>query len=460
MICAQASKLPPAIGDFERFILHSKSARHLKIDHQAPASFENIYQSLFPTRPCFPQLRSLIYSAPPNYGLIRLLHPGIISLQIDRDVGDGSESVQETELITCSIQARTPNLIRFRDMATIPYRDKYSIAPAGTPFEKSVDGILHKWTHLRHLELVRLLPDFPIVFTAISQLYDLEYLKLVIARAEPNVAPIITGVEHSQNVSHGASKLEIEGDIADLHLGLALCSPGTRLTRISLLFYLNGSWTYRDRQDYLILPQKLSLVSITEVTVDVQDGEGFRRNFPPKWQLPSSAIFTLTTSEYNLVKLHIRLQCCVAITQPLLNSVVQSSPHLEHFVILRSVIQNDRLFYFPVVTLEDALQFALALPKLHHLGLDMDARLESHVIDSLAHLDNTIKLMKSCLDTLEVGASPIDDAVSVGNRLQRYLPLLRNLGWENGRKTAREEDCPWTRKFGSQWQKVNDLLEL
>lgn len=140
MTYAQRLGLPPTVGDFERFIAHSESVRYLRIDTRLPVLFKSTYRILFPMRPCFSQLRSLICPIPLG-DVLYLLHSGVTSLQIDRPLWGDEESVQEAKRISCELRDHTPDLVCFRDMVPMPNRGRFSgtHAPAGSPFQKCMD---------------------------------------------------------------------------------------------------------------------------------------------------------------------------------------------------------------------------------------------------------------------------------------------------------------------------------
>lgn len=462
--------------EFELFIKYSESVRYMSIRAPIPIRFFEKYRFLLPARPYFPQLRSLAWDMNLKDGL-QLLHSGVISLHISHYNYCGDESEQEADLVANSLQERTPNLIRMRDVVSMLSRGRSS--PSSTlavlEFQRSMHRVLPRWTHLRHLDINRLLRDFPAFFTAVSQLPKLSYLKIAIARCEDDDydGAIRVEVELARDAIHNAEELKVEGEIEDLHLGLALCSPGTRLTRVSLEYYIyTSSFSEQEihAREYFILPTTLSLVPITEFRVTVQDNGEDMLSDPPAWAVPSSAFSTLTTSRCNLFKIDIRILYCTAIILPFLDLIAKLSPCLEQFVILRSEYQEDRIFQFPSITLVDVTRFALALPKLHHLGLDMDTRPGCYMGGSRMDPktpDHTNELIQSNLKILEVGASPINEVSAVAKHLRYHFPMLENLGWEGGyegiwnpaeKDAESDASCRWTDKFGFRWRRVCDIL--
>lgn len=473
-------KRQATIADYERFIHYSKSVWYLHLG-EAPSvrvfkRFVEEYRGLFPTRPVFPQLKSLIWSVDEHAMPDSFLHSGLLSLQLNRPLFD--DRVKHTANITVNgLQANSPNLIRLRDLVPMPNRGRFSdsYSPAGTPFQKRMDVLLYRWTHLHHLEVSRFLSQFPTLFVAVSQLQRLWYLKIAIAlEVDKFTPPIIDGVEPALDVVHTASKMEIEGEIEHLHLALRLCSPGTRLTSISLLHYLNGGGDEDQTHDYFVLPPTLSQIQITELTIDLLDNGEDIPNHPPNWQLPCSAFSTLTTSKFNFTKVEMRINYCVATTDSFLDMMAKTSPGLTYFVILRTMRQDDEIFQFPILTLGGLIEFVLALPKLRHLGLEMDARsntsLENRMDNPgtrLEQLDDRRVSSSSSVKIIEVGASPIDDVEYVANYLRVSLPALKYVGCEEGhhyydsdqeKEKKDKTEVVWTGCFFSRWCKVRDLL--
>lgn len=458
--------------DFERFIRHSDPVRYLDLDSvyfpTIPTRFFDDYCTLFPTRPCFPHLRSLICSLNPPMSL-NLLHKGLISLQIDRSALFSTPSSDEQQITANNLLARLPNLVHLRDIVPMPNRGRFSgaYAPAGTPFQRDTDRILHNWTFLRHLEASRHLPDFPAFFAAISQLCRLEYLKIAIAREDKFEKGVAAGVGPALGASHTASELEIEGEIDDLHVALRLCSPGVVLTSVSLLFYMNGGSDQESvAREYFTLPPLLSHIPITTLTIDLLDNGEDNQNGVPPWSLSCSAFSTFASPKCNFSKLELRIPFSVAIAKDFLDLLSRSSPFLESFVILRCTSQDEDYFYFPTLTLENMIQFALTLPRLQYLGLEMDARANTEPEANLGgttSINPLIGSSSSRLTTIEVGSSPIDDAAVVAKLLQQHFPALKTLGWDNDDWYDPEDDYyisyrRLTREYDLRWREVSVLL--
>lgn len=362
-------------------------------------------------------------------------------------------------------------------MVVFPDRDMFSEAhsPVGTQFQRETDAILHQWP-LTHLEVVRYLVDLPYFFTIAARLLRLDHLKIIAVRHDKFTVPPLAGLDPNLDVFHTASILEIEGEIADLHQALRLCSPGKNLTRVSLLHYMNGMATPLTAREFFILPPHLSRKPLEAVMIDWRDNGEDIPNGSPEWTLPSSAFSSFTAPPHRFTKLDLRIPYCVPIDSTFLRLVATSQPMLEHFVLLRSDRQSDTQFRFTTLSFREMLQFAISLPKLHHLGLESDTRSGGDGVgDDGSHLQTQPSVVFTHMVTLEVGASPINNVEIVAKACQQLFPNLRRLLWESGpgyRKpevgidgevrevTSTRVFKRWTYEFARRWKEVAADLDL
>ncbi|KIM25441.1 hypothetical protein M408DRAFT_26224 [Serendipita vermifera MAFF 305830] len=339
-------KMPPEIADYERFIHYSQYVQYLDYGECSqcrpiPEVVFNDYFALFPTRPVFPRLKALTWYIEETSQLRFLIHSGIKSLQLDRPLKE--QERQPEEITATDLQESLPNLVRLRDL--IPLSERVSEPgpdPAETPFQKGMDSVLQNWTHLRHLEVSRLLSDFTTLFTTISKLQRLQYLKIVVAQRDEPIQPSSDGLKPALDVVHTASKLDIEGELEDLHLALRICSTGTQLTCVGLLFYPFSDTDKDPPLDYFFLPPTLSQKQLTELTIN---GYGYDLGYDypkPDWKLPCSVFSTLATPRSNFTAIQIETPYSLLITESFLDLIAETSPALKTFIMLTRNPHIDR----------------------------------------------------------------------------------------------------------------------
>ncbi|KIM25439.1 hypothetical protein M408DRAFT_26223 [Serendipita vermifera MAFF 305830] len=438
------TKRPPTTADYERFIHYSQYLWHLDYGKGSwcpiPEDFFEDYFTLFPTRSVFPQLKSLTWYMKGANQLPFLIHSGIKSLQLDRPSGE--QEPQPEDITVTDLQAILPNLIHLRDLVPLNGRTSMS-GPDPTPFQKGMDSILHKWTQLRRLEVSRYLPGFFTLFIAISELQSLQYLKIVVAQRGEPIQPSRDGLKPALDVVHTASKLDIEGELEDLHIALRICSTGTQLTHVGLLLYRPIDNMDRDNDppldhfDYFFLPPTLSQKKLTELTIN---GYGYSLNYgypSPNWQLPCSVLSTLVTPKCNFTAIEIGIPYFFVITESFLDLIAKTSPALKIFIILTP---NPYINRNPTITLVSLIRFALSLPNLLRLGLEVDARPnaeitgpEDHTEAHLKHSNDSRVLTSSFVKILEVGVSPIDDVGYVVECLRRHFTKLVHVIYDDCR---------------------------
>ncbi|KIM25444.1 hypothetical protein M408DRAFT_26226 [Serendipita vermifera MAFF 305830] len=476
-------KRPPTVADYKRFIHYSKYVRYLDCGERYknnPITSEVLledYSTLFPTRPVFPRLKALICSIEGTKLLSFLLHSGIRSLHLDRPSGE--EGRQSEGITATDLQASLPNLLRLQDLLPLAKRiTMMGPEPAGTLFQRGMDSVLHKWTHLRHLEVSRFLSEFPTFFGAVSRLQCLQYLKIAIARRDKFS---INGMKPALGVVHTASKLDIEGEVGDLHLALGICNPGTQLTRIGLRFYSPRVTDGDPPLECFTFPPTLSQKRLTELTITGY-GCDLSNAYPtPAWRLPCSVFSTLATPKCNFTTIEIETPYFFVITKSFLDLIAETSPALKTFVVITHNPDIDRI---PMITLGALRRFALALPNLTRLGLEVDARSRVQLEgwkDNLAaseNLGNPSVSSSSSLEILEVGVSPIRNVKYVVEFLRRPFAKLEKIicdnccdycscgishahwaDWGSEEEEEHSDDCDVrSLSFILKWRRVKDTM--
>ncbi|KIM25445.1 hypothetical protein M408DRAFT_26227 [Serendipita vermifera MAFF 305830] len=282
-------------------------------------------------------------------------------------------------------------------------------------------------------------------------------------------------------VVHTASKLDIEGELGDLHLALGICNPGTQLTRIGLRFYSPRVTDGDPPLECFTFPPTLSQKRLTELTItgygcDLGDA------YPtPAWRLPCSVFSTLATPKRKFTTIKIETPYFFLITESFLELIAETSPGLKTFVVLTRNPDIDRI---PTITLGSLERFAFALPNLSRLGLEVDARprvrLKGRNDNPAApeSLDNPSMSSSNSLEIFEVGVSPIDNVEYVVGFLQKHFAKLEKIICDNcchycscgtshahwaylGREDEEDhsDDCNVrSLSFSLRWRRVKDTL--
>lgn len=170
--------------------------------------------------------------------------------------------------------------------------------------------------------------------------------------------------------------------------------------------------------------------------------QSFQRNFPNtrhlvvagsgNFSIPGSALDTLAL--LSLTTCSITFNCDLFITPSALRNMAASSPNLERLRLMNSQHQRNTL-PSPTLTLMDVLDFALQLPRLQSLGLDMDASY-SKCKDKWNSKKSIYTSQRTTVEDLYLGWSPVDiDAVDI------MIEIFKN--------------CWPERRFRMSWAKEN-----
>lgn len=448
-------KRPLTANDWTRFQHYSFRVRRIVYDQRTAKSWrmildDSIFREIFRTSPTsfiFPNLRSLTWNADSEerqLHVLHFLHPWITELEMQlHHVSSAPSSFFD------QVSILTPHLTRLT-------------LRLSTPIHLIEDDVVPFLLSLRKLQFFSISP-YGLSTKVVEALSRLGYLKDVSLlppgeRGKGNRADVL-GFQPllKEGAFPATQRICFSADI--LHATRLISSPFFP-SQLSRLYIHVLSIAHADVLQQLFATIRDSCPMITDLRVDFMIHPHVPLSVPgwPLSERPNIATFRPLFDCRRITAFEFRWDYALNLTDEDMEEFAVAWPRLEHFLLNCEPIIE---FNPPLATLAALLPFARHCPRLHTLGLYMDADSAPSDVPALPFV---------ALRELMVGASNINDIDSVTLFLSKLCPLdcklVAGVRWPDAYGTALDcagildERRPRMCEYWVLWTRVVEMLPV